>query len=576
VPTSLRARLSLWNAAGFAVLLGGSGAGVYAFVAAAVGSRTDAYLAQTATALAEALDGGGAPPAAAVDRFRLRDIGVAVFDATAPGAPRVLAATRGTIPDGAPDGAPYPFGGPWGAAAAAGVAARAVREGTVAGTLGEGPSAERVTATARPVAGPGGARVLVAAASQSLGAQEAVLREAREALVAGVLLLLGVAGAGGYAVAWRSLAPIEAMSRRAALIEAGTLHERLPAGGQATELARLAGAFNGLLARVEAAVGQQRQFMADASHELRTPVAIVRGEAELALAQPARPEAEYRAALQTTRAQAEALTRLVDDLFLLARPGPASRAPRARRSTSRSWPRGACARCARWPGRAASRSPSSPTRSCPWPATRGCSGAPCSTCSTTPSSTRPRRRGARDGRARGRLRGRGGGDADRRLAPPAAVVPDPGAPLARLLDARWTGEFASLDGDELARAPAPPPAVRAPAPSAGPWARVTVADTGPGIPPEAQPHVFERFYRARRAAAGAGGPGDASGAGLGLAIVAWVAEAHGGRVALARSDAEGTVFALDLPLDVPLDVPAAEPAGRPVLDPAADSAVAAR
>jgi two-component system sensor histidine kinase SenX3 len=79
---------------------------------------------------------------------------------------------------------------------------------------------------------------------------------------------------------------------------------------------------------------------------------------------------------------------------------------------------------------------------------------------------------------------------------------------------------------------------------------VTVADTGPGIPPDAQPRVFERFYRARRLAAG---PGDPSGAGLGLAIVAWVAAAHGGRVTLVRSDARGTVFALDVPLDAPVD-----------------------
>ena len=73
---------------------------------------------------------------------------------------------------------------------------------------------------------------------------------------------------------------------------------------------------------------------------------------------------------------------------------------------------------------------------------------------------------------------------------------------------------------------------------------VTVEDTGIGIPAEAQPFVFDRFFRAdqARSRAEAGG-----GAGLGLSIARWIAEAHGGRLDLVRSSERGTVFALTLP-----------------------------
>ena len=73
---------------------------------------------------------------------------------------------------------------------------------------------------------------------------------------------------------------------------------------------------------------------------------------------------------------------------------------------------------------------------------------------------------------------------------------------------------------------------------------VTVSDTGPGIPPEAQPHIFDRFYRSdrdRRASA-------TSGAGLGLAIAAWVAQTHGGTVSLEESGSGGSRFAVRLPV----------------------------
>jgi two-component system, OmpR family, sensor kinase len=76
---------------------------------------------------------------------------------------------------------------------------------------------------------------------------------------------------------------------------------------------------------------------------------------------------------------------------------------------------------------------------------------------------------------------------------------------------------------------------------------LTVSDTGEGIPVAAQPHIFERFYRADKARSRAE-TGDGSGAGLGLSIARWVAEAHEGRLELARSDASGSTFIASLPL----------------------------
>ncbi len=76
---------------------------------------------------------------------------------------------------------------------------------------------------------------------------------------------------------------------------------------------------------------------------------------------------------------------------------------------------------------------------------------------------------------------------------------------------------------------------------------ITVADTGSGIPPEAQPHIFERFYRVDKARARSETANGASGAGLGLAIARWVAEAHAGTLTLRQSNANGSVFVVTLP-----------------------------
>ncbi len=131
-------------------------------------------------------------------------------------------------------------------------------------------------------------------------------------------LLILAAAASGYFLARRSLAPVASMAERAAEISATNLHERLPVSGGA-ELVRLARVVNDLLDRLEASFEQQRRFMADASHELRTPTAIVRTEADVTLSKAHRPEDDYRTSVGIMQDAARRLTRIVDDLFLLAR-----------------------------------------------------------------------------------------------------------------------------------------------------------------------------------------------------------------------------------------------------------------
>ena len=138
------------------------------------------------------------------------------------------------------------------------------------------------------------------------------------ALVAVPITLL-LAGFGGYFLARRSFRPIQRMSERAGQITSQNLHERLPVANEKDELGNLATVFNNLLDRLDKSFEQQRRFMADASHELRTPLAIVRGESEVAISKDTRTAAEYHESLAIVHDESKRLTRIVEDLFTLAR-----------------------------------------------------------------------------------------------------------------------------------------------------------------------------------------------------------------------------------------------------------------
>jgi signal transduction histidine kinase len=124
---------------------------------------------------------------------------------------------------------------------------------------------------------------------------------------------------GGYLLARRSLAPVVSMADSAARFSAETLEQRLEVGNPHDELGHLAATFNALLGRLALAFTRQRSFMADASHELRTPVSISLTTAQTVLAASHRSEADYRDALSTIERQMRRISRIVSDLLLLAK-----------------------------------------------------------------------------------------------------------------------------------------------------------------------------------------------------------------------------------------------------------------
>lgn len=144
------------------------------------------------------------------------------------------------------------------------------------------------------------------------------LRYVRELLLwttPGVLLM---ASLGGYWISRRALKPVDAITRAAQSIGIENLSERLQVPASGDELTRLAKTWNGMLERLEGAVKRLSQFTADASHELRTPVALIRATAELTLRRE-RSADTYRQALRHIIDESDRTAKLIEDLLLLAR-----------------------------------------------------------------------------------------------------------------------------------------------------------------------------------------------------------------------------------------------------------------
>jgi len=179
---------------------------------------------------------------------------------------------------------------------------------------------ESTRIAAAPLAGRPG---WVAVAAGSLETYDATQSQVARELAIGGAVFTAIAGLGAYWLARAALSPVERLRRQvAAISERGGVPDDgvtvVEVPSTRDEVAALAGTMNDLLGRLQRALARQRAFVADASHELRNPLAVLQGELELA-ARPGRDLPELAAAVRDAKAEAERLSRLTDDLLLLAR-----------------------------------------------------------------------------------------------------------------------------------------------------------------------------------------------------------------------------------------------------------------
>jgi signal transduction histidine kinase len=151
----------------------------------------------------------------------------------------------------------------------------------------------------------------------SLRQRDASLGEVRTVLLIGGPVALLLASLLGYAVSALALRNVESMRRRALHVSLGEPGQRLPVPPSNDELARLARTLNEMIARNEVAFQRERAFVADASHELRSPLAILRAELDVALMGDS-SQRELRQAMASAGEEADRLSVLTDDLLVLA------------------------------------------------------------------------------------------------------------------------------------------------------------------------------------------------------------------------------------------------------------------
>ena len=305
-----------------------------------------------------------------------------------------------------------------------------------------------------------------------------LLREQRalfwNVLLAG-LATLALAIMGGWFVAGRALAPIKRISRTARAMSEGDLSARIAVESTETELEQVASTLNMAFDRLRLAVEQERQFMADASHELRTPISVLRAETEWALDRDRSPQ-QYKDALAVCRRASHRMQDIAERLLTLVRAEMASdtqdRAPVAMRSLIDDV--------------------------------------------VTWLAPMAQERGVR--------------------------LTVAGDPFTIVGDAEQLREALNNVIGNAILYNKPGGSVTISARQTQGSVRIEVVDTGIGIPADAVPKVFERFFRVDKARSR-----EVGGSGLGLAIARTVFVAHGGDISCTSEPGVGSAFVISLP-----------------------------
>ncbi len=171
---------------------------------------------------------------------------------------------------------------------------------------------------------------LVVVGSHPMAEVQIALDQAKLLILLFLAAMVAIASLLGYWLAGRALKPVRMIAGAARQMSEHDLHRRISLDLPPDELGELAETFNGMLARLEAGFGTLQRFTADAAHELRAPLAMIRAELEVSLARQ-RSGPEYEATQRLVLSEVERMSRLADQLLLLARADAGSLAPRFQR-----------------------------------------------------------------------------------------------------------------------------------------------------------------------------------------------------------------------------------------------------
>jgi len=454
---SIRARLTIWNAAVTAAIIFVLGIIVYFALSRAILERVDAVLSFEYKETVERLEKLGADeelggvPEAFLEEFLLRvtdPVGRVRMESP------ILHGMAWQPPESQPPGSEPSFD-----------------------TMSVGASGEQRMVYGRVGGTHAGWTVQIAS---SLADYRREMAELRNILLMLFPLSLLIASFAGYGLAGRALAPVERITRTAQRISGSNLNERITSDRPDDELGRLAGTLNAMVGRLAESLEATRRFTADASHEFMTPLAQIRTEAEVAL-QAERPAAEYADVLRSVVEDVERLTRLAGQLLSLAKEDAQAGEPHLD-----DCPLGSVVRAAT--------AAAEPTA-----VQAGVTLALGDIDDVTLSIDADRLRQVLDNLLQNAIRyNRPGGRVDVSVQVAARHV------------------------------------------------AILVVDTGIGIPAEALPHIFDRFYRVDRARSRRAG-----GTGLGLSIARTLVENMHGRIEVESGVGQGSTFRVVLPHSKP-------------------------